>query len=112
MCLDPSWTVGQVKTTLAPKLSSPSQDLRIIFAGKELPDEMVIHQCDLGNHSFLHAVRVVAKDKEGKTSTDVASTVSAIHKLDYLNEVSNTARTFEAEKKVIYYYYKIYFTHP
>ncbi|XP_071529751.1 E3 ubiquitin-protein ligase parkin isoform X2 [Panulirus ornatus] len=99
VCLDPSWTVGQIKTTLAPKLSSLSQDLRIIFAGKELPDDMVIHQCDLGNHSFLHAVKVEAKDKDGKTSSNVESSVGA--KLDYLNEVSNSARTFETDKKAL-----------
>nr|XP_027213284.1 E3 ubiquitin-protein ligase parkin-like [Penaeus vannamei] len=64
--LDQSWTVSQIKTTLAPKLQSPADNLRIIFAGKELPDDMVMRQCDLGNHSILHAVRVVSKEDEGK----------------------------------------------
>lgn len=92
VCLDPSWTVQQVKTTLAPKLKSNSQDIRIIFAGKELPDNMVIHQCDLGNHSFLHAVLVVAKEKNGAVLTNITSTsVNKDVTLSHVNEVSSSS---------------------
>lgn len=96
MSLDPCWTVAQVKTTLAPKLNTPTQDLRIIFAGKELPDDLVIQQCDLGNHSFLHAVRVVAGDKTigAKTSSACAPSDSLIH----VNETSTTLHNSEAIK--------------
>ena len=33
---------------------------RLIFAGKELPDSLILNQCDLGQNSILHAVRIVA----------------------------------------------------
>ncbi|KAK4293491.1 hypothetical protein Pmani_033812 [Petrolisthes manimaculis] len=94
--LDPCWTVAQVKATLAPKLNTPTQDLRIIFAGKELLDDLVIHQCDLGNHSFLHAVRVVAGDKTvgAKTSSVSIPSTSILH----VNETSTIVQNSEAAK--------------
>ncbi|XP_066982416.1 E3 ubiquitin-protein ligase parkin [Macrobrachium rosenbergii] len=60
VCLSTTWNISQIKKSLAPKLNSSEEDLRIIFAGKELPNDMVIGQCDLGHHSTLHAIRVVA----------------------------------------------------
>ncbi|KAG7160485.1 E3 ubiquitin-protein ligase parkin-like [Homarus americanus] len=100
VCLDPSWTVEQIKTTLAPKLNSSYQDLRIIFAGKELPNEMVIRQCDLGNRSVLHAVKVVSKDNDGNTLKSIASTSSgAVAKLEYMNEDPKSTGTIEAEEE-------------
>lgn len=100
VCLDPSWTVQQVKTTLAPKLKSNSQDIRIIFAGKELPDSMVIQQCDLGNHSFLHAVLVVSKEKDGAVVTSVTSPPpSSDVTVTHVNEVS-TSNSSPAAKEV------------
>lgn len=94
MSLDPCWTVAQVKTTLAPKLNTPTQDLRIIFAGKELPDDLVIQQCDLGNHSFLHAVRVVAGDKTIGAKTSSVASSSLIH-------VNETLHNSEAIKVLL-----------
>lgn len=99
VCLDPSWTVQQVKTTLAPKLKRNSNDIRIIFAGKELPNNMVIQQCDLGNHSFLHAVIVVAKEKDGAMLTNITSTtVDKDITVSHVNEVSSS--TSSPTKKV------------
>ena len=56
--LNPSVTVADLKSDLAVKLDSSSDNLRIIFAGKELPDNLIINDCDIGNRSVLHAVRV------------------------------------------------------
>ncbi|KAK7075810.1 Park2p [Halocaridina rubra] len=67
--LSTSWNILQVKKSLASKLNSTVEDLRIIFAGKELPNDMVIQQCDLGHHSTLHAIRVVAKENQQQSSS-------------------------------------------
>lgn len=102
--LDPSWTVQQVKTTLAPKLKSNSQDIRIIFAGKELLDNMVIQQCDLGNHSFLHAVLVVAKEKDGAVVTNITSTpASQDVTLSHINEVSSSSTAVTKDVSSAFY---------
>lgn len=102
VCLDPSWTVQQVKTTLAPKLKSNCQDIRIIFAGKELPDNMVIQQCDLGNHSFLHAVLVVSKEKDGAMVTNITSAPCSSNDVtvSHVNEVSSSSSPPVTKEKV------------
>jgi hypothetical protein len=40
--LDPSWTVSRVKSVVAPKLGCSPDEIKIIFAGNELPDEFVL----------------------------------------------------------------------
>ena len=38
-------------------------EIRIIFAGKELRDDVSVDTCDLGSQSILHAVRIVARSQ-------------------------------------------------
>ena len=47
-----------VKVRLAERLGGVTDPahLRIIFAGRELGDEVSVDSCDLGNQSVLHAV--------------------------------------------------------
>lgn len=40
--LDPKWDVKNVKEVIAPKLGLPPDELKIIFAGKELEDSIII----------------------------------------------------------------------
>lgn len=40
--LDPKWDIGEVKEILAPKMGMPAEDIKIIFAGKELHNSTVI----------------------------------------------------------------------
>lgn len=40
--LDPKWDVKNVKEIIAPKLGLPPEELKIIFAGKELEDSTII----------------------------------------------------------------------
>lgn len=64
--LDPKWEVKNVKEIVAAKLGMKPEEVKIIFAGKELHDSIVIEECDLGEQSFLHAV----KKKPSKKKTD------------------------------------------
>jgi len=58
------WTVRDVKAELSSRLGGlqPHQ-LRIIFAGRELPDSLPVQNCDLGNQSVLHAVTVINREE-------------------------------------------------
>lgn len=56
--LDPSWDIKNVKEIVAPKLGLEPNEVKIIFAGKELGDEIKIEECDLGQKSILHAVKI------------------------------------------------------
>ncbi|XP_018333369.1 E3 ubiquitin-protein ligase parkin [Agrilus planipennis] len=46
-----------VKESIAPKLGLKPEEVKIIFAGKELGDTIKISECDLGQQSILHAVK-------------------------------------------------------
>lgn len=56
--LDPLWDIRNVKDFLAPKLGIQPEEVKIIFAGKELGDSINLSDCDLGQGSILHALRV------------------------------------------------------
>ncbi|XP_003742477.1 E3 ubiquitin-protein ligase parkin [Galendromus occidentalis] len=60
-------TVQQIKDQLASELSIPQQELRIIFAGKELMDQTILQDFDVGDQTILHAV----KQKQAQTSISI-----------------------------------------
>jgi len=55
LLLKPEWTIKDVKTQLSSELGAKPEELRIIFAGKELRNDVALSTCDLGNQSILHA---------------------------------------------------------
>lgn len=55
--LDPKWDIANVKRLVADELGLCADELKIIFAGKELSNSTTIEECDLGQRSVLHAVR-------------------------------------------------------
>lgn len=61
--LDPSWDIKNVKEYVAPKLGIEPEEVKIIFAGKELSDNVTIADCDLGEQSILHAIKIKKKSK-------------------------------------------------
>lgn len=40
--LDPKWDIKNVKEILAPQMGMPAEDIKIIFAGKELHNSTII----------------------------------------------------------------------
>jgi len=65
--LNPKWDIGQIKKIVAPEVDLTEDQISIIFAGKDLADNLLLEECDLGQHSFLHAVKLkVMKKDEGK----------------------------------------------
>lgn len=59
--LDPKWDIKNLKEIVAPQMGIAPEDIKIIFAGKELHDSTIIEECDLGQQSILHAVRTPSK---------------------------------------------------
>lgn len=68
--LDPQWDIKNVKEVVAPKLGLDPNEVKIIFAGKELGDTITIAECDLGQCSILHAVKSKHRRKLLHTSGD------------------------------------------
>ncbi|XP_063974598.1 E3 ubiquitin-protein ligase parkin isoform X1 [Diachasmimorpha longicaudata] len=55
--LDPKWDIKNVKEVVAERMGLAPEDIKIIFAGKELHNSTIIEECDLGQQSILHAVK-------------------------------------------------------
>ncbi|XP_037819241.1 E3 ubiquitin-protein ligase parkin [Lucilia sericata] len=55
--LEPKWDIKNVKEIVAPQLGLQPEEVKIIFAGKELSDATTIEECDLGQQSILHAIQ-------------------------------------------------------
>lgn len=69
--LDPKWDIKNVKEILAPQMGMAPEDIKIIFAGKELHNSTVIEECDLGQQSILHAVQNRHHQKLNKSISSV-----------------------------------------
>ncbi|XP_018393958.1 PREDICTED: E3 ubiquitin-protein ligase parkin [Cyphomyrmex costatus] len=80
--LDPKWDIKNLKEIVAPRMGIAPEDIKIIFAGKELHDSIIIEECDLGQQSILHAVRT-----PNKMSTKRKTSVSLIE--ESTSETSN-----------------------
>jgi len=73
LLLKPEWTIQDVKTHLSAQLGAKPEELRIIFAGKELRDDVALATCDLGNQSILHAVKIVRKVDSQTSPVELSS---------------------------------------
>lgn len=61
--IDPKYDISQIKKIVAPQIGLQPEELKVIFAGKELGDDIVIEECDLGQQSILHVVKIKPRDQ-------------------------------------------------
>ncbi|XP_065164408.1 E3 ubiquitin-protein ligase parkin isoform X2 [Atheta coriaria] len=73
--LDPQWDIKNVKQLVAPQLGLEPEEVKIIFAGKELGDTITLSECDLGQQSILHAVKINKRIKLPSQSTSLQEEV-------------------------------------
>lgn len=67
--IDKSCTVRRAKEIIVTRASIGSVDcIKILFAGHELSDELVIGDCDLVNGSILHIIQVQCSSNQTKPS--------------------------------------------
>ncbi|EZA56485.1 E3 ubiquitin-protein ligase parkin [Ooceraea biroi] len=67
--LDPKWDIKNLKEIVAPRMGMAPENIKIIFAGKELHNSTIIEECDLGQQSILHAVRTPNRMPNKRQST-------------------------------------------
>ncbi|KAF2368820.1 Ubiquitin domain [Trinorchestia longiramus] len=72
------WTVAQLKIQLEPQLGTSRDHIKLIFAGKELPEDLVLGQCDLGQNSVLHAVLLVTSALPSSSAACVSDVTSLV----------------------------------
>ena len=57
--LSPKWSIAEVKHHLSKFVGREAEELRIIVAGHELRDDVKVADCDLGESTVIHAVKVI-----------------------------------------------------
>lgn len=69
--LDRSLEILAIKEIVSEKLGITPDEIKIIFAGKELTDSTTIAECDLGQMSFLHAIKTRKREERPKLISTV-----------------------------------------
>ncbi|XP_054260838.1 E3 ubiquitin-protein ligase parkin-like isoform X1 [Macrosteles quadrilineatus] len=104
--LDPKWDVKNVKEVIAPKLGLPPDELKIIFAGKELEDSIIIEDCDLGEQSILHAVKTKRRTSSSPATKPLNEALKDLQ-LANITETEDAPLTEEeavVERKRVHFY--------
>ncbi|XP_057594138.1 E3 ubiquitin-protein ligase parkin isoform X3 [Hippopotamus amphibius kiboko] len=76
--VDSDTSIFQLKEVVAKRQGVPADQLRVIFAGKELRNDLTVQSCDLDQQSVVHMVlrpqrRVPARDTAGGDSPQNAA---------------------------------------
>jgi len=97
--LEEGWSIRDVKNHISPKLKLAAEEIKIIFAGKELSDSVLVDSCDLGNQSILHAVRIVARTPG--PSPVAPSSTNTVHVAETEEADKTGAKEEEGTKEVV-----------
>lgn len=103
-------TIGEIKRELVKRLGNETNasEIAIIFSGKELSDDFRLDQCDLGQNSIIHAVKIKHKSQsESKMSKqpgilkDSLTNLTLVDSESFLNSSSNltfsSSQTLDAQ---------------
>ncbi|XP_054920862.2 E3 ubiquitin-protein ligase parkin isoform X1 [Dermacentor andersoni] len=97
-------TVKNLKERLAERLSLPVEEIRMIFAGKELLDQVLIKDYNVEEQTTVHAVR--SADNEASMSAKVCCPLGEGIIASQLTEEEHLARKTEADKALFFVYCK------
>ncbi|XP_046666165.1 E3 ubiquitin-protein ligase parkin-like isoform X1 [Homalodisca vitripennis] len=100
--LDPKWDIKNVKQVIAPKLGLSPEEVKIIFAGKELEDSTVIEDCDLGEQSILHAVKS-RQDHTARASKPLNEALKDLQ-LGKISEADDAIEERVIERRRVHFY--------
>ncbi|XP_074000757.1 E3 ubiquitin-protein ligase parkin [Numenius arquata] len=63
-------SILQLKEVVAQRQGVPADQLRVIFAGRELSNDLTLQNCDLGQQSIVHIVQSPQKSSQNKDETE------------------------------------------
>jgi len=75
--VDPRWNVSKLKEEIGRRQAVNPKDIRIIFAGRELKDDLKLKDADIPNQSVIHAVR--GGRWSARSAKGLATPLSKIH---------------------------------
>ncbi|KAM5228755.1 E3 ubiquitin-protein ligase parkin [Ctenodactylus gundi] len=70
--VDSDTSIFQLKEVVAKRQGVPADQLRVIFAGKELQNDLTVQSCDLEQQSIIHIVQRPGKKGPERSATSVA----------------------------------------
>uniref|UniRef100_T1JC78 E3 ubiquitin-protein ligase parkin n=1 Tax=Strigamia maritima TaxID=126957 RepID=T1JC78_STRMM len=109
MNVDPKWTVKILKENLSAKIKVPARNIKLIFAGRELQNSVVLEDYEMTQQSIIHAVRTLKPSLSVETSeSDPTLTANRI-KLDFNStsvcDETKTRNLTEPKKQINFYVY-------
>ncbi|XP_068041327.1 E3 ubiquitin-protein ligase parkin isoform X2 [Anomalospiza imberbis] len=63
-------SILQLKEAVAQRQGVPADQLRVIFAGRELNNDLTLQNCDLAQQSIVHIVQSPQKNSQNKEKTE------------------------------------------
>ncbi|XP_032537289.1 E3 ubiquitin-protein ligase parkin isoform X1 [Chiroxiphia lanceolata] len=63
-------SILQLKEAVAQRQGVPADQLRVIFAGRELSNDLTLQKCDLAQQSIVHIVQSPQKNSQNKEGTE------------------------------------------
>uniref|UniRef100_A0A8C5TRB5 Ubiquitin-like domain-containing protein n=1 Tax=Malurus cyaneus samueli TaxID=2593467 RepID=A0A8C5TRB5_9PASS len=63
-------SILQLKEAVAQRQGVPADQLRVIFAGRELSNDLTLQSCDLVQQSIIHIVQNPQKSSQDKEKTE------------------------------------------
>ncbi|XP_077525599.1 E3 ubiquitin-protein ligase parkin-like isoform X1 [Haemaphysalis longicornis] len=99
-------TVKNLKERLAEHLSLPVEEIRVIFAGKELFDQVSIKEYNMDEETTVHAVRSAGPDEAVVVGAEVCCPLGEGIITSQLSQEEHLARQTEAEKALFFVYCK------
>ena len=98
--LSPKWSIGDVKGRLAHAVGKDAEELRIIVAGHELRDDVIVGDCDLGQSTVIHAVKVIHRpslppnDNVHKQQKEFVENIKEAQSFENKNEQENDLTSY------------------
>uniref|UniRef100_G1KBB3 E3 ubiquitin-protein ligase parkin n=1 Tax=Anolis carolinensis TaxID=28377 RepID=G1KBB3_ANOCA len=68
--IDSDTSIFQLKEAVAKRQGVPADQLRVIFAGKELRNDLTVQSCDLPQQSIVHVIQTPQKKDEGGSEAE------------------------------------------
>ncbi|XP_065057093.1 E3 ubiquitin-protein ligase parkin-like isoform X2 [Rhopilema esculentum] len=91
--IEKGWSVRQLKEHLAEISGHDIEDLKIVFAGSVLPENLTIDQCDLGQHSVIH-VLATTQHNGVQPSISSASVPATVERAQNIQSRGSSQRFF------------------
>ncbi|XP_060609674.2 E3 ubiquitin-protein ligase parkin isoform X1 [Anolis sagrei] len=76
--IDSDTSIFQLKEAVAKRQGVPADQLRVIFAGKELRNDLTVQSCDLPQQSIVHVVQTPQKKDQGGIEAETTNDCSVL----------------------------------